>query len=390
MAGGFLWKDIGGDHFPTVALKMPHQEVEIMQHAVEFKGFQPGQATRNLIESLIGRLSRKHKNLPKPVFLRVAVEEIQAHRLYTISITLDVPGKTLAAKEQNHEETAAIRSAFEEIDRQLDAYKASYRGEQFWKRLARRRELLGMKTEAAFSISDQQESFFSLVSPHLEKLIHFVRHVIRSAEAHGDLAEGRVAPADVVDATLLRAYDEYQKDPARGEIQSWLIQLAAQELETEIRRSKRERNRTISIEGGIPETPPTQEVGSLGEDILYFYQPDEDLKVEDVIPDLKVPTPEQQVENNELRRCVRLALASMPRQNRRALLFRYVQGLRGQELAKLIGKPAADVNRMIEDARAHLRQKLIDSGCTLRGTDEASIQAGQVLNQYAPAASKKG
>lgn len=353
-----------------------------MQHAVEFKGYEPSQGTRNLIERLMARLSRKHRKLPDPVFLRVAVEAIPPHRLYTVSLTLDVPGKTLAAKEQNHDEAAAIRAAFEEIDRQLEAYKASYRGEQFWKRLARRRELRDMKTAAASSITDQQESFFLLVSPHLEKLGHFVRHAIRFAESRGDLVPGEVTAADVVDETLLRAYEEYEKRPVRKEIQSWLIRLAARELAAEIRRSKRERNRTISIEADLPEVQAAEEVNKLGEDILYFYQPDEDLKVEDVIPDLEVPTPEQEAENNELRSCVRSALDSMPRESRRALLFRYVQGLQGQELAQLLGKPIVEVNRIIEEARSRLRQKLIDSGCTIRGTHQASVQAAQVLKAF--------
>jgi len=47
-------------------------------------------------------------------------------------------------------------------------------------------------------------------------------------------------------------------------------------------------------------------VSTLGDEILDFYQPDELLTLEDVIPDLEVSTPEQATE--ELRRCVRTAL----------------------------------------------------------------------------------
>jgi RNA polymerase sigma factor (sigma-70 family) len=247
-----------------------------------------------------------------------------------------------------------------------------------------------MKHETPPMTSDQQASFFLLVKPQLERLSHFVDHVIRFAEARGDLVPGQVVAADVVDAALLRACEEYLKKPVRGEIQRWLIQFAAREVETEIRRSKRERNHAISTEENIPETPPAEEVTTLGEEILYFYQPDEDLKVEDVIPDLEVPTSEELAETRELRGCVRSALASMPRDNRRVLLFHYVQGLRGRELARLIGKPPSDVARLLEDARTHLRQKLIDAGCTLRGGGEPSIQPAQILDRYAPPSTKKG
>jgi actin-like ATPase involved in cell morphogenesis len=79
----------------------------------------------------------------------------------------------------------------------------------------------------------------------------------------------------------------------------------------------RDNELTVSIEEDIPETPPTQEVSTLGDEILDFYQPDEDLKVEDIVPDLEVPTPEQVMETKELQTCVREALLELPRQWRR-------------------------------------------------------------------------
>ncbi len=365
-----------------MARGMPFETVMTMQRAVEFKGFQPAEKIRSLIERLIARLARKNKRLPEPVFLRLAMEEIPPHRLYTVSITLDLPGKTLAAKEQMHDPEAAIRAAFEEIERQVEAYKATSRGEQFWKQLARRRELRRMKTEQPFIESDQREAFFSLVSPHLERLNHFVRHVIRFAEAHGDLIPGELTAADAVDATLLRAYDEFRKNPPRGDVRSWLIRIAAQQVAAEIKRSKRERGRVVYMEEEVPNLPPPEDVTSLGEEILYFYQPDEDLKLEDLVPDLDLPTPEQNVEIMELRRCVRSALVSMPQELRRVLVLRYVQELEVPELAGLIGKPVSEVERVLEEARAHLRQKLIDSGCSFHGSEGGAVQPAQVLHAY--------
>jgi ribosome-associated translation inhibitor RaiA len=78
-------------------------------------------------------------------------EENAARTLYHVSLTMEIPGaapatkKTLAAKEERHDLTEALREAFTEIERQLEAYKANLRGEQWWKRKGRREELRARK-----------------------------------------------------------------------------------------------------------------------------------------------------------------------------------------------------------------------------------------------------
>jgi ribosome-associated translation inhibitor RaiA len=123
-----------------------------MNHNVEFKNLEPDQTTRELIDSLVRKLEKKAKRFPvDEVFLRLMVEENRARSLYRVSLTMDIPGaapatkKTLPAHEERHDLTEALRDAFAEIDQQLAAYKANLRGEQWWKRKARREELRARK-----------------------------------------------------------------------------------------------------------------------------------------------------------------------------------------------------------------------------------------------------
>src|SRR5438105_14628895 len=107
-----------------------------MKHNIEFKGFdrndaaEPKEAIRKLIEDQIARLEKRTKSFsPDVTFLRILVEDISAHKLYHVSVTLDVPGKTLAAKKETHAAEAGVREAFAEIQRQLEDRKATLRGE---------------------------------------------------------------------------------------------------------------------------------------------------------------------------------------------------------------------------------------------------------------------
>jgi ribosome-associated translation inhibitor RaiA len=64
---------------------------------------------------------------------------------------LEIPGKspatkkTLATKADRHDLHETLRDAFDEIERQLEAYKATVTGEYVWKRRTRREELRRMK-----------------------------------------------------------------------------------------------------------------------------------------------------------------------------------------------------------------------------------------------------
>ncbi len=339
-----------------------------MKQQVEFKGFAPASAIRSLIESRIAHLDRISRGLRgDTLLLRVVVEQFSAHKLVRVSITFDVPQETLAAKEEAHDPEAAIRGAFQEIEKQLEAYKSSIRGEHWWKRVERRRELERSKTGTRrIGRVEDPQWFFPLVEPHMGALRNIAGRVLRYVEARGDLPRNALELDDVVDAALVRAYDQFAKEHVPENIRSRLVRFALDEIKAAVKRFKTERERTVYIEEDIPETSPREEVSTLGDEILDFYQPDEDLKVEDVVPDIEVPTPEEIAETEELRRCVRDTLSELPRDERRALTLRYIVGLRGHELANSLRKPEGEVGRLLDSAQAHLRRKLVASGCTLK------------------------
>jgi RNA polymerase sigma factor (sigma-70 family) len=240
-----------------------------------------------------------------------------------------------------------------------------------------------MKTES--SEQDNRETFFSLATQNLGRLYECVRHQLAYAESVGDLTPRELTPEDVVDAVMLRAYREFVKQPAGRQMGSWLTELANEQIQKEIRRRKSERRSTVPIEADIPETPPAEEVATLGEEIFEFYQPDEDLKLEDIFPEADVSTPEEwAAAREELLRCVNAALAGMPSEWRRALRLRHTQGLTSEELAEALDKDEPEIERILEYARQHLREQLMHSGCTFIVKDSGE---GPSRPQPAPSSS---
>jgi RNA polymerase sigma factor (sigma-70 family) len=332
-----------------------------MQLSVEFKNFEPEEGVRLLIDHLAERIERRTKHLT-PTMLRIAMEEMPVHKRYRVSITLDVPQKTIAGKDEAPALEPAIRAAFGEIERQVEAYKASLRGEQWWKQLGHRQELRNLK-ETAPTGDDDLQRFHAAVDPHISTLTDYARHLVRYAESIGNLPVGELDPEDLVADVLVRAYAEWIKRPPSRPVRGWLIQLAEQQMREETKRYRQEHRGTISIEGLAPKTPPDEELPLPEEETLDYYQPDEALRIEEVLPDIRTPTPEQELQTRELRRCIRETLNELPKDQRRALILRYVLGFRTADLSKSMRMREAEVVQMIEDARSRLRERLMQKGC---------------------------
>jgi ribosome-associated translation inhibitor RaiA len=117
------------------------KKVESMKLNVEFKNFAADAKIRRLIEQLTKKVDGKLTTFsPDEVFLRLLIEENPVRKLYRVAITLKVPKKTLATQEQRHDLDETLRDAFAEIDRQIEAHKATLRGEPAWKRRTRGEE----------------------------------------------------------------------------------------------------------------------------------------------------------------------------------------------------------------------------------------------------------
>jgi ribosomal subunit interface protein len=342
---------------------------------LEFKNFSPGHRLRELVEELIARLDRHAPNSPADtIFLRLFVDENAARKLYHVSLTCDVPGRMLAAQEERHDAEEAIREAFVEIERQLEKHKETLSHSYLYKRPARREELRRQKAEAFPAEERVRELFSTIAERHLKNLYNLASREIAYYLSTGDLPPGEITAEDVVDAALLQAYNDFVKDPARREIRSWLIGLAVEKLEAEVKRSKAERARVVHIEEDIPETPPAEEVSSLGDEVMDFYQPDEDLELEDIIPDMTAPTPEQILESRELQRYVNRALATLPRVWRRAFTLHYVGGMPAAEIARMTKRAESEVERYLEHAREYLRQRLLEAGFEAPPYDQVALK----------------
>ena len=220
-------------------------------------------------------------------------------------------------------------------------------------------------TSAAPTHEAGRQHLMLMMNEHLSELYEYVRHALAARDAAGDLTPGELTTEDVLDDVILRAYREFARKPEEQQVGDWMRRLASERIRSETRRRRWEREHLIHIEQDVPETSPAEEAALLGDELLHFYQPHEDLKVEDVVQDpaAAVSGDDPEDEQRELRRCVDVALAELPRLWRRMLVLRHVKRLTSARVARALHLPEAEVSGTAVHALAFLRQRLLESGC---------------------------
>ena len=221
-------------------------------------------------------------------------------------------------------------------------------------------------TSATLTHEAGRQHLMLMMNEHLSELSEYVRHALAATEAAGELTSDELTTEDVVDDVILRAYREFARKPEGQQVGNRLRQLAKERIRSEIRRRRWEREHLIHVEQDVPETSPAEEAAQLGDELLHFYQPHEDLEVEDGVQDPAAAVPggdDPDDEQRELRRCVDLALAELPRLWRRMLVLRHVKRLTSARVARVLHLPQAEVSGTAVHALAFLRQHLLESGC---------------------------
>jgi RNA polymerase sigma factor (sigma-70 family) len=337
-----------------------------MKRNIEYKNVAPNRKEhiQTLCERYLASLQKHLQVFPSDtVFLYGVIEQHPSRALYRVSLTLHLPKRLLSAKEEGHEINDTIREAFLELERQLEKHKALLRQEHLWRRPARREQLRQERTQAPSApAAREQELSWAVIQAHLKKLYNFVRRELAYRQAIGDLLPGELTPQDVVDAVVLQGAREFASRPPHQAIDRWLLQLARAYIAVECKRLKAERAHTRHIEAATP-PDPAKEVPTLklDDEIYEFYQPDEKLRLEDLVPDPYVPTPEQVIESRDLQRYINQTLALLPQAWRTAFVLHYIEDLTIPEVAHLTGTSEDEVRHALIYAREFLRQKLLEA-----------------------------
>jgi RNA polymerase sigma factor (sigma-70 family) len=324
-------------------------------------------ASQGGLEASILVLAKRHVERylsrfePDTVELHVHVEKSRHRDYFHVSMRLNVPGATLAAREEGRDPMAALRESFDEVERELLRQLARLRQEDAWRRKERREQLQRLKQAIDANPATGAKAFADLVRLLLPKLQQYVQREVAALRARGDLNPDEPAPQDIVDEVLARAYQRLGERPKNIDLLHWLYQLTHEVLKDETRK--------------LPKDQPREHtVDERDRAVFASWQPKE-MNLDELLVD--EGSPEEIVGAEELRKRFHDALASMPSNWRRAIWLTQAEEIPLPKVAQMMGTSEQEVKRWIQLGDEYLRAQLREAGYT-------PGEEGKMLTYFVP------
>ncbi len=320
------------------------------------------------IEKLEKRLKRYH---PETSHLRIHISKNEKKDLYECLLELRVLHKLLAVKKSARDPVEAFDEAYEALIKEFEKYRLKVNKSLRSKKATTRKVFFEALPE---HVEDWKSLFNEALKQKIKSLYRIARHELLHYQLTGTLEPGEIIPADVVDEAILRVYERFSREKTQRDIEHELVReviVVVREFAKDVERTRTHR---ISIDVSADTLPEPEEVSTLGEEILYFYEPDEALKLEDLIEDPTALTPEQVVESEELQHLLYQHLSELPEDQRTAFTLVNIEGYGLEEASLVLQKPVKEIQKLVEKAEEELSMKL--------AVDEVPMAIEKVREMY--------
>jgi RNA polymerase sigma factor (sigma-70 family) len=296
------------------------------------------------------KLERMLHRFPTEVLsLKCAVNLATGKKAFIVKLNLTIPNASLSASAVEKSIVSAFGSAFNKLFGSVSELKTSFRTHQETKK----------KTDEARqsldSISMQRDSrkmLSEFFGARYGQFYNYALREIRFRQYQGYLKPGNIDIADILDEALLAIAKElntnFNEDKA--------VRLLYKEIKKAIDRQLNP--------GGIALIPVEEVIEPEDIDSAYeeYYQPDETIKVEDILVDADSLLPEQEVEYKEIETHIDKLLSQLPADWREAFILTVREELPISDIANNRGKSINEIRHDIESAKAFIREKLKDTG----------------------------
>ena len=207
-----------------------------------------------------------------------------------------------------------------------------------------RRQRRQPRTQSVPADGDGAEAFDRLYRDHVDRIYRFAQRLCGQVEDAQDLVQD----------TFLNAYRGLDQFRGDAQVSTWLYRIAARACLRLRRKRKGEPDRELSLEEFIPT--------SEGEFRLQI--PTDGL------------TPEEALENKELRRALHQAIQKLPNKYRVVLVLRDMEGLTAKEVGVIMGLNERAVKSRLHRARLFVRRELSARGITESSLSAKALQPG--------------
>ena len=328
---------------------------------------------RKKLREKIFKLEKHLTHFPADaVHLHIALERHPRKVLHTAALTLRVPSNILHSKKSASDLIKAFDDAVKALLRELVSLKSELRREVFWKRKARRSKLHESKA-SGFTVQPQAEGtgpqsdadvVRDLLNQHGQRLLRYVRRNLWHVMTTSELPAGAIDPRAVVDEVARRALTAPEQKPAHLSSLIWLYMLAWQEIARRRRGLRRQARETLSLDSPqILNDDAEAAAGFDPEQPLDIIETELEAPVaatKDLLPDMRVETPDVIVGRQELLAQIRRTANVWSNPEREVFELYFVEGFEPEEVAMVVGQQVSQVRELITHIQARLRTEVLE------------------------------
>ncbi|MCS6806966.1 MAG: sigma-70 family RNA polymerase sigma factor [Acidobacteriota bacterium] len=322
-----------------------------MNHQWSFEQYEPSLPIQRFIEQQVSKLERSLRRLaPDSASLQGRVAKPKRKRLYEVTLKLTWPESSIEVAEKGREVRALLRTGFKALDQLLKRYQPP--------------SLTERANQARAQCDDQTKPLpiEQLIDRHLPFLTGYVRRAMEHFQATGELDAEAVPSEAIIDETVMRAMGDYQANPPTSAVEDWLARLAdevfKQRIEQEQQRREAATQEEQPVEQRLSRVSPQQKGSAVEDEMYIWYQPDEKLHWEDIVPDPHVPSPEEIVARRQFQQEIEQVIATLPKRWRDVFVLHTIEDFTLEQVCLVTGQSLEEVQRDYQAARDFLRRQL--------------------------------
>ena len=300
------------------------------------------------LERLIDRQSRKLQKI-LPTFashdldLHVTLEKLPRGKQYHTVLVLNMPQNAMRVEEMENNPATSVIRAFEELLRKIKKFKSRLNRERFWQKQA------GAPTH--ISSSQNKRELENAINQNLDQLENYIQRELYHQALVENIPVGLFQAQALLDEVFLEVTSKTAARPENIPLEQWMFQIARERVKNRIHDW-----RAACEEPHVEETARTS--SRWDDEVLNFYQPDEVLRLEDLLRDEHSTTPEELLAQEEVREQLQEAIARLPSSVRESFVLFALEGFNSDETAMIMGKDPSEVLEDVEKARLELRRPL--------------------------------
>ncbi len=284
---------------------------------------------------------------------------------YRVTLRLHLPPKKiLVAHAENENLRSALQEAIEELGRQAERHHAHISSRELAKRKRRQRKIKQLESTVADLAATIQPSEVTL-SALLPRLESWLRHEMTYLRANGDLQENYPRIADIRDEVFLQLQQQWNElDHSEEALYLKMLKTAQEILQKEVADNKMHEG-DFSLDDEVPEDASEQAEEMVGEAYGEFYQPDDILHVEDLIPASVSEETEPAQEHLAVSQCYRL-MGLLPMGWRQVFVLVHRESLSPEQIAgSILQTEVQEVEAMLKMAEDFIGAHLAEQGLNI-------------------------